>query len=48
VHAHVSCFVPYQATVAAIAATAAAISSTARNLSSLTLAPPVPPPTLAC
>lgn len=46
VHAHVSCFVPYQAPVAAIAAPAAVIVNAARNLPSLTLAPPVPPPTL--
>jgi hypothetical protein len=48
VHAHVSCFVPYQPMVAANKATSAGIVSVQTDLPSLTLAPPVPPPTLFC
>jgi hypothetical protein len=48
VHAHVSCFVPYQPMVAANKATSAGIVSVQTDLLSLTLAPPVPPPTLFC
>ncbi len=48
VHAHVSCFVPYQPMVAANKATSAGIVSVQADLLSLTVAPPVPPPTLFC
>lgn len=46
VHAHVSCFVPYQALVAALTAPAPVIGSRPTHAASLLLAPPVPPPTL--
>lgn len=46
VHAHVSCFVPYQTMVAALTAPASVIGNLPAHAASLLLAPPVPPPTL--
>lgn len=46
VHAHVSCFVPYQTMLAALTAPATVIGNLPAHAASLSLAPPVPPPTL--